>query len=70
MAFGVELFTHFDLKYLAHELEDTSSLKLVPISNSYPSKLNSQQFPCLELKSRDGEHKDAWSLHVWKQNKR
>jgi len=59
MAFGVELFTHFDLKYFSHELEDTSSLKLVPISNSHPSKLNSQQFPCLELKAHDGEHKDA-----------
>ncbi len=34
--FGVELVTHFDLKYFPHELEDTS-LKLVPIYNSHPS---------------------------------
>jgi hypothetical protein len=59
MAFGAKLFTHFDLKYFAHELEDTSSLKLVSIANSHPLELNSQQFPCMEFKAHDGEHKDA-----------
>jgi hypothetical protein len=30
-----------------------------------PLELNSQQFPCLELKAHDGEHKDALvSIHM------
>jgi len=56
MAFGVKMQLHFDMTSCQ---DDTSSWKLVTISNSAYIDLTFEEFPSKELGELEGECKDA-----------